>query len=158
MPRGRVSRTEEQTKRVMLSRRRITTQGCWLWMGCTESNGYGTIYFDHKQWQVHRLSLKFFKPDEYNDSLMSLHKNECSSKLCFNPDHLYAGTVLDNTRDAIEAGIHPSVKKDSCKNGHEYTSDNTYTVPTGGRQCKICRKANSNFQNGLRSLRKFATR
>lgn len=30
-------------------------------------------------------------------------------------------------------------EKTHCKNGHEFTPQNTYLRPTGGRQCKRCR-------------------
>lgn len=31
-------------------------------------------------------------------------------------------------------------KYSHCKNGHEFTNENTYTSPKGYRQCKECNK------------------
>lgn len=40
-------------------------------------------------------------------------------------------------------GQHWCSKRDSCKNGHEFTPENTARRPDGGRRCLACRRAAS---------------
>ena len=50
---------------------------------------------------------------------------------------------------------HPQVTH--CKRGHEYTIENTYTKPAGGRACRTCKRltlqvwraANPEWRNGM---------
>lgn len=70
------------------------SSGCWLWKGKLD-HGYARI--TSVRTSVHRLSYEAHKgsvPDELN----VLHK--CNVKHCSNPDHLYAGTQVDNLVDA----------------------------------------------------------
>lgn len=63
-------------------------------MGCTFDSGYGAFLFEGKHWTIHRLSYFFqygFVPPQLN------HK--CNEPLCCNPQHLYAGTQLENMKD-----------------------------------------------------------
>lgn len=64
--------------------------------------------------------------------------NNTLGNLCY-------GTPKDNMQDAISHGTHCSLihaLKTHCKNGHEYTPENTYTVPgTDWRQCRTCRRS-----------------
>jgi len=77
--------------------------GCWLWTGALLSpNGYGVFRLSvGKNMTAHRYSceLAHGTPEEGE---CALHK--CDVKSCVNPDHLYWGSVKDNTRDAIERG------------------------------------------------------
>ena len=133
------SLTLEQVKAKLLSRKIEVKSGCWLYNG-VRSNGYGQLYWNGKLWSTHRLSLFLFKPEEYKEWLQVNHK--CDVEGCFNPDHLYAGDQSDNRNDSIKRGNWENQNKNKvvCLNGHEFTPENTYTVPsTGYRQCKICK-------------------
>lgn len=78
---------------------RLERSDCWESAKLT-SSGYGFIYLDKKLWLAHRLSMSIFKPDEYKEDLMVLHR--CNNRKCFNPDHLYMGTAKDNAVDLLE--------------------------------------------------------
>ena len=65
---------------------REIVNNCWLWKGFKNEAGYGRVSYKNKYWLVHRLSLKLFKPKEYNEYLEVLHK--CHIPACFNPEHL----------------------------------------------------------------------
>jgi hypothetical protein len=50
------------------------------------------------------------------------------------------GTQVDNMLDSVSHGTHPMGSKTRCRNGHEFTPENTYIRPSGeGRGCRTCR-------------------
>ncbi|CAH0232356.1 hypothetical protein SRABI26_02681 [Arthrobacter sp. Bi26] len=53
--------------------------------------------------------------------------------------NLRYGTRSENNLDAVAHGSHHSAKKTHCPQGHEYSPDNTYRKPAGGRDCRRCR-------------------
>ena len=48
------------------------------------------------------------------------------------------GTKSQNSLDAVEHGVHPQAGKTRCDAGHEFTEENTYRPPKGGRVCRTC--------------------
>lgn len=72
--------------------------GCWLWMGRIGRGGYGEAYFKGQGRSAHRLSYEL-AVGEIPPGKWVLH--HCDVPLCVRPDHLYAGTVVDNVRDSV---------------------------------------------------------
>lgn len=70
--------------------------GCELWLGYTDSKGYGVFQAYGKRMRAPRaaLTLKLGKP---LGNLWALHT--CDNRLCVKPEHLYAGNNSDNRRD-----------------------------------------------------------
>lgn len=88
----------------MLTRAEIT-QGkletpCYLWKGSKTKRGYGLIGFRGRPRRLHRVVwiLKFGDPAK----LEVCH--HCDVPSCFNPEHLFLGTHLNNMQDAMAKG------------------------------------------------------
>lgn len=77
------------------------TDTCWLWTGVSDKDGYGIIFADGKPMKAHRYSYQLHN-GSIPDGLWILH--HCDTPACVNPNHLYAGTVIENVRDCVERG------------------------------------------------------
>ncbi len=66
--------------------------------------------------------------------------HRCRNKSCVNPDHLDPVTSGENTRRGVLSFVTSIRRKTHCLRGHEYTRENTYTDPAGGRRCNQCRR------------------
>lgn len=76
--------------------------GCMEWTGAKNSNGYG--HFNNrfrKTIKAHRYSYQLHF-GLIAESMNVLHK--CDNPLCVSPEHLFLGTLKENTRDCIQKG------------------------------------------------------
>lgn len=76
---------------------RITESGCWLWTGSLNNKGYGQFngnYAHRKSYEMHVGPI----PEGMN----VLHR--CDTPSCVRPSHLWAGSQLENIRDAKSKG------------------------------------------------------
>lgn len=114
---------------LLIGRRRINEIGCWLYTGGRFTSGYGSLKYRSKSYPVHRLSLELFKGVVFNSGEQANHIIDCPNKHCFNPEHLYKGTQLDNMSD-----LHGLI----CKR--------CGSIRIQGVRCKKCKKLiNKNF-------------
>lgn len=78
---------------------------CWEWQGAL-IKGYGRIWVgdtgEHQRMYTHRLAWFLAGNIVTEDKPLVLHK--CDHPPCCNPDHLYAGNMKDNARDAFQRG------------------------------------------------------
>ena len=86
---------------------KINKQGsCWNWTGSINNKGYGTFglsfgWREYTQTYAHRYSYTINK-GLIPKGLCVIHK--CDNTKCVNPDHLFLGTMKDNTQDMISKG------------------------------------------------------
>lgn len=96
-----LSRREELIE-AMFARRQITASSCWEWNGPKRGRGYGLIHVEGKIMGIHRLSAFLFLGFDTSSPLFVCHK--CDNPPCFNPDHLFIGTALENMQDKERKG------------------------------------------------------
>jgi len=85
------------------ARVRVADSGCWEWTLSTNGSGYGSgKHYMGKLLRAHRLAflcaLDFLPPAPY------VIRHICGNRLCCRPNHLGAGTLSENSRDAIKHG------------------------------------------------------
>jgi hypothetical protein len=82
-------------------------QGCWVWQGGTNGDGYGIVRHRGRQARVHRLALMLaFGWDEDRPELVAAH-GPCHNRGCCNPVHLNWKTTAGNQADKLRDGSSP---------------------------------------------------
>ena len=81
---------------------KISPNGCWEWLGGKDKDGYGLIKFYGRSYRVHRFCMYLFGFLQLRDRRCALHS--CDNPSCFNPKHLFIGTIRDNVLDSISKG------------------------------------------------------
>jgi hypothetical protein len=112
---------------------------CWLWMAARDANGYGLFLTgsrtDGSRYAAlaHRVAYEFGYGG--TDGLCVLH--HCDNPPCCNPQHLFLGTLGDNSADRDLKGRQSKGERHSAtllpekmarcgsKNGHALLDENT---------------------------------
>ena len=76
---------------------------CWEWQGAVSKNGYGSFKLNGRAVTASRFAFKLSSGADAGNKMV-LHT--CDNRKCCNPNHLYKGTVKENTRDMMERGRH----------------------------------------------------
>jgi len=113
--------------------RSVNPDACWKWKGKL-FGGYPQMNSTEKRKSVmaHRWSYEYWV-GEIPEGLTVDH--QCNNPICTNPKHLKPMTQMENNR----RGENWVGNRTHCPQGHEYTSENTYTKPgTNYRDCRKC--------------------
>jgi hypothetical protein len=127
--------------------------GCWLWTGSKDRQGYGqfsagvrTKAGNTRPSPAHRVAYELVL-GPIPVGLVIDHL--CEVPACVRPGHLEAVTNAENLRrkwDRMRAG--------KCRNGHPWTPENTYAKADGSyRQCRRC---HADYQNARSHAKKEA--
>jgi len=118
---------------------RVDTSGpCWIWTGLKTDRGYGQIWINGKMIRVHRWIYEQvcgpIEPGMVIDHL-------CRIRPCVRPSHLEATTPRQNVLRGVSSAAERA-KQTHCKNGHEFTPENTYyrNEAQTQRGCRACIK------------------
>lgn len=107
--------------------------GCWLWAGRIESNGYGSFRYPGMPRLAHRSAHVLFIGPVPQDRPTIDHL--CRVRSCVNPTHLEAVTQRTNVLRGVGLSAQAAARS-HCNRGHLLLSE-TY-IAGRGRECKEC--------------------
>jgi hypothetical protein len=108
--------------------RHVDPTDCVLWQGCLDRDGYGAKWIDGRRVLVHRWAYE----QERGPIPLGLQIDHlCRNRACYKVDHLAAVTGPENNRRAKW--------RERCKQGHEFSPENTVWQKDGRRKCRTCR-------------------
>lgn len=114
----------------------VVTNDCWLWCAGL-SKGYAVFNLG-KTRAGYRLSYMWFVgPIQKGNDV----HHKCGNKNCVNPSHLES--VTRGWHIAKTEKRYANSEKTHCKNGHEFTTENTAYYGSRikkSRVCKQCRR------------------
>lgn len=106
------------------------TPDCWLWTAHINEKGYGYFYDGSRMKRVHRFSYEVVVGKIPKDTEID---HTCRVRNCVNPDHLEPVAHQENCIRGVGSKSH-------CKQGHEFTKENTIRYGlVKQRGCRVCR-------------------
>lgn len=118
--------------------------GCWLWLGFINPDGYGRVTFRRRQvgykqmLRAHRFVYERLVGGVRDD--MVLH-HKCGVRACVNPDHL---EPLTRAAHGSEHG--PDWRSPTCRHCGEA---DWWLAQCGDRRCRECRRRKARMAAGV---------
>ncbi len=75
-------------------------EGCWIWKGLTDKDGYGLFSYRYRNHRAHRIAYAL----EHGNQPVGILRHSCDTPACVRPSHLQLGTQRDNIRDSMKRG------------------------------------------------------
>ena len=121
--------------------------GCWNWIACRHTNGYGKLGYQGRTWLAHRCVYTILVGD-IPDGLVLDHV--CRNRLCVNPSHLRPCTNRENIlAPGSQSPSALQAQRTACQVGHPLSGDNLYLYE-GKRDCLTCRRERTRRSNERR--------
>jgi len=77
--------------------------GCWRWLGSTDSKGYGHVRLQGgRMQQAHRTAWELTTGKKLSPHVKLCH--HCDNPACVRPDHMFPGTQAQNLADMRAKG------------------------------------------------------
>lgn len=126
----------------------VMPDGCWHWQGNLKARGYG--YF-----AIHRKFVRSAHRVVYSTLAGPIPEgleldHLCRVRHCVNPSHLEPVTRQENSLRSPITGPGINARKTHCKNGHEFTDENTYLSIQGRRRMRSCRACHAAYERRRR--------
>lgn len=108
--------------------------GCWLWTGSTDSDGYGLV------WQGRHVKAHRFAYALVHGAIpagLQIH-HRCEDPACCNPDHLELVSPREHqARHPLSGATAGKREQTHCKRGHPLAGENVYRY-RNRRKCRAC--------------------
>ena len=114
------------------------SNGCWVWTGHVQPNGYGQFSDGTRLVYAHRFVFEMaggIIPENFDIDHL------CRNRRCVNPLHLEPVTHRENL---LRGETIPAARaaQTHCISGHPLSGENLYVDPSNGsRSCRICKRA-----------------
>lgn len=95
------------------------TDGCVEWWGARSAGGYGSVWFEGRNYRAHRLLLTWVSGRELDARETVMHS--CDNPPCVNPAHLSIGDQSKNMSDCVARG---RMDRSGESNGRAKLSEN----------------------------------
>ncbi len=119
----------------------VQEDGCWVWVGCKNPQGYGKVRPDSHDGQQMAHRWMYERDVELIPEGKEIH-HTCNNTSCVNPGHLEIVTRQEhvNRDSGLQHYYNDKRTKPFCVRGHARTEGNIRVLGTGFRSCKKCEK------------------